>query len=120
MGLGIHRVEFNGLATAGDGLVQLPLPCQGEADQTLNSWVLRREAECLLNCGSRRGGVPFLTQDCRERRMRPSPTRGVPAGLPIRGNGLVPLSLLPESGPQIVMGSPVVLFEADGLPVRGD
>ena len=32
MGLGVFRIEFDGLAVAGDGLVQLPLVRQGVAE----------------------------------------------------------------------------------------
>ncbi len=32
VGAGVFRVEFDGLAVAGDGLVQLPLLLQGDAE----------------------------------------------------------------------------------------
>ena len=52
VGVGVFRVEFDGLAEAGDGLVQLLLVAQGDAEVVVGHW--RISGRVRWPCGKRR------------------------------------------------------------------
>ena len=66
MGLSVFRIEFDGLAAAGDGLLQLPLILQGVAEVVVGHGAFRIEFDGLAVAGDGLVQLPLILQGAAE------------------------------------------------------
>ena len=94
MGRGEFRVEFDGLAIAGDGLVQLPLDIQGNAEVVVGAGVFRVEFDGLTEAGDGLVELALILQGIAEVVVGDGVFRVEFDGLAIAGDGRVQLALV--------------------------
>ena len=114
------RVEFDGLAIGGDGLVQLLLVGQGVAEVVVGVGQLRIEFDGLAVGGDGLVQLLLALQSVAEVVVGIGVLRVEFDGLAVGSDGLVQLLLGVQGVAEVVVGIGELRVEFDGLAVAGD
>ena len=120
-GLGVLRVEFDGLAVAGDGRVRLALAIERIAQVGVEPGYLRVEFNGRAEADDGRVVIQLhIAQNGTQFVVGIGELRIEFDGLLVAGDGLVQLALVSQPTAQADVGLGLLRVELDGLPVAGD